>query len=1043
MIPQRVKIEGFLSYKQEQEVVFDGAKLWMLAGLNGSGKSSVFDAVTYVLFGHHRGGSQDAQELINKDSEKARVDFEFTLGEQRYAAVRTIQRTRTGSTRTTHQLFQVAPNGQRQPVEGRHLKVGYEKWIEEHIGLTYEVFTSSVMLRQGEAEKLLDAGPAGRHKVLAGIVDLERYERLHKRAEEERKGLEFNVKSLKLQCESVLEVTPLELAAAESSIAEMEDARQRAQQEVERLDALAFQAQKWKGLQSDLAIKRQRWDQAQKLVEESGKIEKDVQRLEELRAVLPRLEILLGQRGEIQKSELRTAELQQQWRTSEERLLGVDNSLGQVRQKITSLQHLIEEESQRQRQIQADLREAGARMEKLKAYEQQVRDLESIRRTLARMPADPAAALQQARKKFHELSELAQAVPMLTVLHERREALRQAQQREQETTQARDSTRARGEQVRTDVDALKPAVESAHEVVQSATAQATAAQTMLDHARRQHDALTQLQGEKKCSQCGQPLTEKHLREELARRKDEIAAAEKTLADAAAAQKAAQKKEQQARKQLDELEKKLQETREAFKEQRTLAEQAARDVERLQQESRQAWIELPQVYQERIAKEPAADWSTTSYPTVEELAELRRRAQGMKAAREQAENAEKVFTEWNTFKGQETAARQQVARLEAELPADRESIRSEHTRLDVEEQALDASLKARRQELDAAQRDLTWLTEERGKWEKQRSEIKGQLDAEEAARRHSQQTAERALKELPETWRSTAERAGMGDLFRWRNECEQLVSQGTEERGRQLQQARVSQEVLRHDLAVAEEAVQKFPAEAKREPEEVTLELRQARKDLDEKADRLRDARQHRKELDEQRQRRAQLQEAREQAERELNHATLLAELLGRKRLQLHLVRQAERQVVDHANAILDRLSGGQLYLRLVGQAEGEGQAETALELEVHNRITGEKPINVAFLSGSQKFRVAVSLALGLGQYASRQHRPIESVIIDEGFGCLDKEGRQAMIQELHNLRGQLRCILLVSHQEEFADAFADGYHFELCDGSTRVKRFQR
>ena len=98
---------------------------------------------------------------------------------------------------------------------------------------------------------------------------------------------------------------------------------------------------------------------------------------------------------------------------------------------------------------------------------------------------------------------------------------------------------------------------------------------------------------------------------------------------------------------------------------------------------------------------------------------------------------------------------------------------------------------------------------------------------------------------------------------------------------------------------------------------------------------------------------------------------------------------------------------------------------------------------MAFLSGSQKFRVAVSLALGIGQYASRQHRPIESVIIDEGFGCLDRHGRQVMIQELQNLRGQLRCILLVSHQEEFAEAFSDGYHFTLEDGATRVTRFRR
>src|SRR6058998_1827261 len=166
---------------------------------------------------------------------------------------------------------------------------------------------------------------------------------------------------------------------------------------------------------------------------------------------------------------------------------------------------------------------------------------------------------------------------------------------------------------------------------------------------------------------------------------------------------------------------------------------------------------------------------------------------------------------------------------------------------------------------------------------------------------------------------------------------------------------------------------------------------------------------------------------------------LLAELLGKDRLQLHLVRTAERQVVDHANAVLDRLSSGQLYLRLAGEAGGEGSSAKALELEAYNRATGEKPINVAFLSGSQKFRVAVSLALGIGQYASRQHRPIESVIIDEGFGCLDSQGRQVMIQELQNLRGQMRCILLVSHQEEFADAFSDGYLFELADGSTRIK----
>ena len=41
MIPQRIVLRGFLSYREEQEISLDGASLWLLAGQNGSGKSAV------------------------------------------------------------------------------------------------------------------------------------------------------------------------------------------------------------------------------------------------------------------------------------------------------------------------------------------------------------------------------------------------------------------------------------------------------------------------------------------------------------------------------------------------------------------------------------------------------------------------------------------------------------------------------------------------------------------------------------------------------------------------------------------------------------------------------------------------------------------------------------------------------------------------------------------------------------------------------------------------------------------------------------------
>src|SRR5262249_29741225 len=167
---------------------------------------------------------------------------------------------------------------------------------------------------------------------------------------------------------------------------------------------------------------------------------------------------------------------------------------------------------------------------------------------------------------------------------------------------------------------------------------------------------------------------------------------------------------------------------------------------------------------------------------------------------------------------------------------------------------------------------------------------------------------------------------------------------------------------------------------------------------------------------------------------------LLADLLSREGLQLHLVRQAERAIVDIANEILDRLSGGDLSLHLRETKETGGEA---LHLTARYRPVREEPYDLALLSGSQRFRVAVSLALAIGKYASRQQRPLQSVIIDEGFGCLDRVGRQGMIQELQNLKELLSRTVLVSHLEEFAESFSDGYLLELRDGATCAAPFHR
>ncbi|MGF1581393.1 MAG: AAA family ATPase [Gemmataceae bacterium] len=188
MIPLRVKLKGFLCYKDEQEVSFDGSSLWMLSGLNGSGKSSIFDAVTYALFGHHRGGSTGAAELINKKSDNLEVEFDFLQEGQGYRVHRTLRRKAKGGTSSTQQVyrrFSSDGNGKHgwEAIPDTTKRVDFDRWVRENIGLSYDTFTSSVLLLQGKAEKLLDSAAKGRFEVLAGIVDLDRFRQLAERSD--------------------------------------------------------------------------------------------------------------------------------------------------------------------------------------------------------------------------------------------------------------------------------------------------------------------------------------------------------------------------------------------------------------------------------------------------------------------------------------------------------------------------------------------------------------------------------------------------------------------------------------------------------------------------------------------------------------------------------------------------------------------------------------------------------------------------------------------------------------------------------------------
>jgi len=1043
MIPQSITLKGFLCYREEQTIEFDSnATLWMLSGLNGSGKSAIFDAVTYALFGHHRGGGQQAVELINKDSDTLIVQFDFLLDGVSHRARRTLRRDNRGGARGTQQMYRQI-EGKWEPIEETGQKREFDAWIAEHIGLSYETFTSSVLLLQGKAEKLLDSKPEGRREVLAGIVNLDRYKRLFELADERRKSQEAQLRGLANQLAALPVVSPLELAEARARIDEAEAARKLARELVERLQELEFQSRAWQDLQMRLSHARKRRQRNEAILAQAAVIEKALDRLRELREVVPRLTEIVSLKSQARSAEEQIRFLQRERDKQREELSKKENLLKQTADQRQLLHNAIARDEAQHRVLAARLRTITGQLEKLREAERQESELARLRDELQSLPSDPSAQVQSAREQVERLEGLARLVPLLGKFLARRDELGRTLASDRELEQTLTAVRLRGESSKAEVERLRPQMEAAAQHWHKAREQTAHMRALLQQARESLQELTELTGAKVCRHCGQSLTPGHLEEEKRRRAATVQQLEAQTQQASQALEQARLTHEQMQQNLARAEKTYQEAREEYREVLAQRNQARSSVSRAQEECGHLYGELPEAIRQRICQQPPADWLATTYPTPADIDQLKAQTYELESARRKLREMEQLQHRWVQLKALETTALETLNRLLRDLPQDRQALQREHADLESQERALFRAVDAAREQVASVEKQLTAYTGERDAAQRELSKTDTRLKEEQLVQQNAERNIATQIKLLPPLWQTQVERIALKELHNLKGELEQLEREGTEERGRELEQARAGLSVLDEEIRNLEKQERDYPPEAREEPAVLASRLREAR-DRDKECDeQLSKVRQQLALLENYHEQRMRLDEQYRALDAEQQCNRLLAELLGKDRLQLYLVRQAERQVVEYANAVLDRLSGGQLYLKLACTEDGEAASSKALDLEVYNLATGERPINVAFLSGSQKFRVAVSLALGIGQYASRQHRPIESVIIDEGFGCLDSQGRQVMIQELQNLRSQMRCILLVSHQEDFAESFSDGYQFRLENGATRVQRFQK
>lgn len=188
MIPRYLRLRGFLSYREPVELDFSEFDLACITGVNGAGKSSLLDAMTWALFGQAR-RRDDA--LINSQTDLAEVIFDFRYEDGLYRVRRIKPRDKT-----TVLEFQVQDgSGSWRPLTSSSVRET-EAQIARLLRLDYDTFINASFFLQDKADQFTQQRPAERKRILSSILGLEAWEEYRERAVERRRRTEEEEKYL-------------------------------------------------------------------------------------------------------------------------------------------------------------------------------------------------------------------------------------------------------------------------------------------------------------------------------------------------------------------------------------------------------------------------------------------------------------------------------------------------------------------------------------------------------------------------------------------------------------------------------------------------------------------------------------------------------------------------------------------------------------------------------------------------------------------------------------------------------------------------------
>ena len=214
MRPLKLVMTGFESYKDRTEIDFEklGSRgLYLITGDTGAGKTTIFDAITFALYGSPSGSDRSVEMLRSHFADEntpTEVEFDFEANGRKYHIKRNPDYERKAlrgegtTTQAANAELAFPGDGQgREPVSGVS-KVNAE--VENILSLKKEQFCRIAMIAQGRFQELLLSKKDDKGRLFRELFHTEKYERLQLILKSDKSEAERYLADLKLRLSEAL-----------------------------------------------------------------------------------------------------------------------------------------------------------------------------------------------------------------------------------------------------------------------------------------------------------------------------------------------------------------------------------------------------------------------------------------------------------------------------------------------------------------------------------------------------------------------------------------------------------------------------------------------------------------------------------------------------------------------------------------------------------------------------------------------------------------------------------------------------------------------